>query len=72
MVKLNGRFGDQILIKLTETEAVLRRGKMKTVLRLFPDFEKKPVLENPQISSKISSNISSKIARPSRIEKVEK
>lgn len=40
-VALNGKYGDQTLIKLTETEAVLRNGKELLTLKLFPDFDKK-------------------------------
>ncbi|MBY0574596.1 MAG: MSHA biogenesis protein MshK [Undibacterium sp.] len=47
-VKLNGKFGNQVLVRLTETEAILREGKGKHkvlhTLRLFPDFQIKPVL----------------------------
>ncbi|WP_230404591.1 MULTISPECIES: MSHA biogenesis protein MshK [Undibacterium] len=46
-VKLNGKFGDYVLIKLTETEAVLKRGRELQTLKLFPDIEKKS-LRNPQ------------------------
>lgn len=42
-VKLNGKFGDQTLVKLTETEAVLKRGRELQTLKLFPDIEKKTV-----------------------------
>lgn len=40
-VRLNGKFGDQVLVKLTETEATLKRGKVLQTLKLFPDVEKK-------------------------------
>ena len=46
-VKLNGKFGDYVLIKLTETEAVLKRGREVQTLKLFPDIEKKS-LRKPQ------------------------
>lgn len=42
-VKLNGKFGDQVLVKLTETEAVLKRGRELQTLKLFPDIEKKTI-----------------------------
>jgi MSHA biogenesis protein MshK len=42
-VALNGKFGEQTLIKMSETEVVLRNGKEFQTLRLFPDFNKKPI-----------------------------
>jgi MSHA biogenesis protein MshK len=40
-VALNGKYGDQTLIRMTETEVVLRNGKELQTLKLFPDVEKK-------------------------------
>lgn len=40
-IALNGKYGDQTLIKMTETEVVLRNGKEIQILKLFPDFDKK-------------------------------
>jgi MSHA biogenesis protein MshK len=40
-VALHGKYGNQVLIKLTETEAVLRNGKELQTLKIHPDFEKK-------------------------------
>jgi MSHA biogenesis protein MshK len=40
-VTLNGKYGDQTVIKMSETEVVLRNGKELQTLKLFPDFEKK-------------------------------
>lgn len=42
-VRLHAKFGDQTLVRLSETEAVLRRGRELQVLKLFPDVEKKVV-----------------------------
>jgi MSHA biogenesis protein MshK len=42
-VALGGRLGDATLVRLSETEAVLRSGKDLTRLRLHPDVEKKTV-----------------------------
>lgn len=42
-VRLNAKFGDQVLVKLTETEAVLKRGREVQVLKLFPEIDKKIV-----------------------------
>jgi hypothetical protein len=39
-VKLNGSFEGQTLIRLSETEAVLRKGAVLQTLKLFPQFEK--------------------------------
>lgn len=41
-VKLNGKFGNQTLVKLNETSVVLKRGKQLQTLNLHPDFSKKP------------------------------
>lgn len=41
-VKLNAKFGDQTLIRMTESEVVLRRGKQLQTLSLHPDLRKKP------------------------------
>lgn len=51
-VKLNGKFGEQTLVRLTETEAVLKRGNTLQVLKLYPDFQKSPVLEKTNTTSK--------------------
>ena len=40
-VALYGKYGDQTLIKMSETEVVLRNGKELQTLKLFPDFDKK-------------------------------
>ena len=40
-VTLNGKYGEQTLIKMSETEVVLRNGKELQTLKLFPDFDKK-------------------------------
>ena len=40
-VALNGKYGEQTLIKMSETEVVLRNGKEFQTLKLFPDFNKK-------------------------------
>ena len=41
VIALNGKFGDQILVQIHESDVVLKRGKDLQVLKLFPDFEKK-------------------------------
>lgn len=43
-VELNGKYGDQTLVRISETEVVLRNGKELLTLKLFPDFEKKSSL----------------------------
>ena len=40
-VALNGKYGEQTLIKMSETEVVLRNGKEFQTLKLFPEFNKK-------------------------------
>ncbi len=42
-VALNDKYGDQTLIKVSETEVVLRNGKELQTLKLFPDLDKKLV-----------------------------
>jgi MSHA biogenesis protein MshK len=54
-VKLNGKFGQQTLIRLTETEAVLKQGKELQTLKLFPDFHKEPVRETLVLDLKKTS-----------------
>lgn len=41
-VPLHGKYGDLTLIRMSETEVVLSNGKEQQVLKLFPEFEKKP------------------------------
>ena len=43
MVVLGGRYGSSKLVRLTETEAVLKNGADVTVLRLHPLVEKRDV-----------------------------
>lgn len=43
MVALGGRYGSSKLVRLTETEAVLKNGADVTVLRLHPLVEKRAV-----------------------------
>lgn len=40
-IKLNAKFGNQTLVKITETSVVLKRGKKMQTLNLHPDFSKK-------------------------------
>jgi MSHA biogenesis protein MshK len=41
-VRLGEKFGDAQVIKITDTEVVLRNGKDLQTLRLFPSIEKRP------------------------------
>lgn len=41
-VRLGEKFGDAQVIKITDTEVVLRNGKELQTLRLFPSIEKRP------------------------------
>ncbi len=41
MVTLGGRYGAARLVKLTETEAVLKNGEEVTVLRMYPQVDKR-------------------------------
>ncbi|MBI3284294.1 MAG: MSHA biogenesis protein MshK [Burkholderiales bacterium] len=40
-VALQGKYGDQTLVRISETEVVLSKGRERQTLKLFPDFEKK-------------------------------
>lgn len=42
-VVLGGRYGEARLVRLTETEAVLKNGDDTTVLKLYPQVEKRMV-----------------------------
>lgn len=46
-VPLGGSFGSSRLVKITETEAVLRQGNEAQVLRLFPHIEKQSTTGKP-------------------------
>ncbi len=41
-VVLGGRYGEARLVSVTETEAVLKTGAETTVLKLYPQVEKRP------------------------------
>lgn len=41
-VMLNGRVGDQIVVKIEENFVVLKRGRNLTTLKLYPEMQKKP------------------------------
>lgn len=41
-VILGGRYGEARLVRLTESEAVLKNGDETTVLKLYPQVEKRP------------------------------
>ncbi len=43
VVPLGGRYGEARLVRLSESEAVLRNGTETTVLRLYPQVEKRAV-----------------------------
>lgn len=40
-VRLNGKFGNQILVKINESSVVLKRGQQLQTLYLHPDVKKK-------------------------------
>lgn len=50
-VGLNGKVGAQTLVKISETEVVLRQGRTNQILKLHPDFEKKPAHINRKSNS---------------------
>ena len=43
MVPLGGMVGEAQLVKISETEVVLKKGEESEVLRLYPGIDKKPV-----------------------------
>jgi len=47
-VALGGKIGDATLVRLTESEAVLRTGTETEVLQLLPGIDKKPVRRKPR------------------------
>ena len=42
MVRLGEKYGDAVLVKVTENEVVLRSGSENQVLKLYPGVEKRP------------------------------
>lgn len=46
-VKLGGRYGDARVVKITDSEVVLRSAAGTETLRLYPDVEVKPVVVTP-------------------------
>ena len=45
VVKLNGKYGDARVIRITENEVVLRTANGTETLRMYPDISMKPVVE---------------------------
>ncbi|MBI3713434.1 MAG: hypothetical protein HY253_10810 [Burkholderiales bacterium] len=50
-IRLGSKVGVYTLVKVTETEVVLRQGRHVQILKLHPDFEKKPVQTNRKSNS---------------------
>ena len=46
-VKLNGKYGDARVIRITETEVVLRSAGGTEILHMYPDISMKPVAALP-------------------------
>lgn len=42
-LRLHEKFGDAYLTHIGETEVILRNGKTEQILKLFPDFKKRPI-----------------------------
>ena len=40
-VRVNGKFGESRVVRITDTEVVLRNGREVQTLKLFPDVEKR-------------------------------
>lgn len=51
-VKLGGKYGDARVIKITESEVVLRSATGTETLRMYPDVTMKPVKPTPAVSAK--------------------
>ena len=51
-VKLNGRYGDARVIRITESEVVLRTASGKETLHMYPDISMKPVVTAPPAGAK--------------------
>jgi MSHA biogenesis protein MshK len=51
-VKLGGRYGDARVVKITDSEVVLRSAAGTETLRLYPDVEVKPVVVTPPAAKK--------------------
>jgi MSHA biogenesis protein MshK len=47
-VKLNGKFGNQTLVRMTESEVVLRNGRQLQTLSLHPDLSKRKIRGTPK------------------------
>lgn len=62
-VPLGGRFGDAVLIRLSEGEAVLRKGDTLQTLKLFPDVDKRPHSANTPPRSKGHPNTNTEVKR---------
>ena len=50
MVKLGGKYGDARVIKITESEVVLRSATGTETLRMYPDVTMKPIKPAPAVS----------------------
>lgn len=58
-VELNGKYGDLTLIRVSETEVVLRNRqnvKETQTLKLFPSFEKRMSQPNPSVRTTTPAN----------------
>jgi len=51
-VKLNGRYGEARVIRITESEVVLRTASGTETLRMYPDISMKPVVSAPPADGK--------------------
>lgn len=51
MVKQGGKYGDAVLVKVTESEVVLKSGAESQVLKLYPGVEKRVATQTPAKSA---------------------
>jgi len=54
-VRLGGKFGDARVIKITDSEVVLRSAAGTETLRLYPDVNIRPVVKESAVSKKPST-----------------
>ncbi len=61
MVALGGKLGEARVVKISETEVVLKTGEETETLKLFPSVDKQPVKRAP---SRARAGVSGKQASP--------
>jgi hypothetical protein len=60
-IMLNGRIGDQTVVRIEENFVILKRGRSFTTLKLYPEMQKKPAnawtssVRHPNVNSALNS-----------------